>query len=76
VRSRTGSGKTLAFALPLLSKLLADKDHIGSNGHNDQSSAVKALLLAPTKELCKQIEKQVVALIYYCRDVISICSFS
>ena len=76
MRSRTGSGKTLAFALPLLSKLLADKDHIGSNGHNDQSSAVKALLLAPTKELCKQIEKQVVDLIYYCRDVISICSLS
>lgn len=73
VRSRTGSGKTLAFALPVLSKLLADKEH---GGEGSQPNTVGAVLLAPTKELCKQIEKQVVDLIYYCRDIISVCSLS
>lgn len=71
MRSRTGSGKTLAFSLPVLSKLLADKDRDGG-----QASAVRAVLLAPTKELCKQIEKQVADLIYYCRDVVSLCCLS
>jgi ATP-dependent helicase YprA (DUF1998 family) len=41
----TGTGKTAAFALPLLQKLLTDKFS-------------KALIIAPTRELAQQIEKE------------------
>lgn len=70
VRARTGSGKTAAFALPLLHKILQQKQ--------DQSSAgsllpsVKALVLVPTKELVEQIKKHMSELMYYCNDVVSL----
>lgn len=41
----TGTGKTAAFALPVLQKLLTDKQ-------------AKALIIAPTRELAQQIEKE------------------
>ena len=72
VRARTGSGKTIAFGLPLLHKLLLEKSVRGSSGER----RIRSLILAPTKELCKQIEKHMTQLIYYCKDVISICSLS
>jgi len=68
VRSHTGSGKTIAFALPLLHKLLCYKEN------NNTSVSIKTIILVPTKELCKQIEKHIIDLMYYCRDTISICS--
>jgi ATP-dependent RNA helicase DDX52/ROK1 len=43
----TGSGKTAAFVIPVLSKLRAPK-----------KSGVRALLLAPTKELAEQIHRE------------------
>jgi ATP-dependent RNA helicase RhlE len=45
----TGTGKTTAFALPLIQKLIIDK----------QSAA---LIIAPTRELAQQIEQEVVSL--------------
>src|SRR5215471_748454 len=42
--AQTGSGKTAAFALPILAKLL------------DRPHALRALVLAPTRELAAQIE--------------------
>ncbi|WP_054028544.1 DEAD/DEAH box helicase [Bacillus sp. FJAT-28004] len=42
-RSQTGTGKTLAYLLPLLQKL------------NSHSSAIQAIILAPTQELAMQI---------------------
>ena len=71
VRARTGSGKTLAFALPVLHKLLVEK-----SGKQTETSKIRALVLAPTKELCKQIEKHITDALYYCKDLISICSLS
>lgn len=67
VRARTGSGKTLAFCLPMLHKVLLNKDLHTSSG-------IYGLILVPTKELCKQIEKNINNLIYYCRDSIHIYS--
>jgi ATP-dependent RNA helicase DDX56/DBP9 len=69
VRAKTGSGKTIAFSLPILQKVLSMKD---SNPNAPQS--IKCIILAPTKELIKQIEKHINDLMYYCRDNISICS--
>ena len=43
--ANTGTGKTAAFAIPVLNRLIADKDS-------------KAIILAPTRELAEQIEKQ------------------
>lgn len=43
--ANTGTGKTAAFAIPLLHRLLTDRDS-------------QALILAPTRELAQQIEEQ------------------
>lgn len=80
VRSRTGSGKTIAFALPLLQKVLTMKEISGSIANNTNNSTVggnnevKCIVLAPTKELIRQIEKHMTDLIYYCKDIVTICT--
>ena len=47
-RGRTGSGKTYAFLLPLVARLSAHR--------STRRSTPRALVLAPTRELVKQIE--------------------
>jgi ATP-dependent RNA helicase SrmB len=47
VNAKTGSGKTLAYVLPLLQQIL-----------DNPQSVAQALILAPTRELCRQINKQ------------------
>ena len=69
VKARTGSGKTVAFAIPLLQKVLNIRD-----ADPDDADGVKCLVLVPTKELCKQAEKVLQDLTYYCRESISISS--
>jgi ATP-dependent RNA helicase DDX56/DBP9 len=71
VRAKTGSGKTIAFSLPILQKILSTKDSQGSN-----TQSIKCIVLAPTKELIKQIEKHMTDLIYYCRESLTICSLA
>ncbi|XP_066946092.1 probable ATP-dependent RNA helicase DDX56 isoform X1 [Macrobrachium rosenbergii] len=62
-RARTGSGKTAAFLIPALQKVLEEK-RIAV----DQS--VQVLILAPSKELCKQIREHVGHLTLCCkRDI-------
>lgn len=51
-RARTGSGKTLAFALPVVEKLMARKTKPRSPG---------CIVLAPTRELAKQVEREFAA---------------
>jgi ATP-dependent RNA helicase RhlE len=48
--AQTGTGKTLAFGLPLLQRLTATRDR-ARPGH------VRGLVLAPTRELAKQIHE-------------------
>ncbi|KAF5289485.1 hypothetical protein FQR65_LT11859 [Abscondita terminalis] len=48
VRARTGSGKTAAFAVPVIQKILNSKQ-------TAIEQQIKALILAPSKELCNQI---------------------
>ncbi len=47
-RGRTGSGKTYAFLLPMVARL--------ANGPRPRTTAPRALILAPTRELVGQIE--------------------
>lgn len=65
----TYPGKTVAFSLPLLHKLLTNKA-----AEPNAAPRIQGLILAPTKELCKQIERHVSELVYYCRDVVTICA--
>ncbi|MDD4149538.1 MAG: DEAD/DEAH box helicase [Bacteroidales bacterium] len=52
--SQTGSGKTAAFLIPIIERILSIK-----------TSGIKALIITPTREICKQIEEQIVGLGYY-----------
>lgn len=46
--AQTGTGKTAAFALPILQRLLSDRKRV-------EPRSVRALVLAPTRELAAQI---------------------
>ena len=48
VRARTGSGKTLAYILPALHKILGLPQQ-------QQRPGWQAIVLVPTRELCKQV---------------------
>jgi ATP-dependent RNA helicase DDX56/DBP9 len=62
-KGRTGSGKTGAFAIPVIQKILDAK-----KSASEQS--VKALLLAPSRELAGQIHEAVVDLTRNCGRVV------
>jgi len=47
VNARTGSGKTLAYVLPMLQQIL-----------DNPQTLPQAIILAPTRDLCRQINKQ------------------
>jgi len=49
--AQTGTGKTAAFALPILQLLTSDRDRT-------QKRAIRALILAPTRELASQISEE------------------
>jgi ATP-dependent RNA helicase RhlE len=54
--AQTGSGKTYAFTLPMLQKLLADRE---AEGGVAKGLRVRAMVLVPTRELAAQVEKAV-----------------
>ncbi|KAG8881735.1 ATP-dependent RNA helicase dbp7 [Tulasnella sp. 331] len=51
IQSQTGSGKTLAFLLPIINDLLP----FSSLSYIDRSIGTLAIIIAPTRELAKQI---------------------
>ncbi|GAV89270.1 DEAD domain-containing protein/Helicase_C domain-containing protein [Cephalotus follicularis] len=51
-RARTGTGKTLAFGIPIIDKI------IKHNTDNSPGMYPLALVLAPTRELARQVEKE------------------
>jgi len=63
IKARTGSGKTAAFVVPLIQKILVNK-------RTQEKQEIKGLIIAPSKELCKQIHDVIVSLtIKCCREV-------
>ena len=56
-QAQTGTGKTAAFALPLLQKMLP----YANNSASPARHPVRALVLAPTRELALQVHESVVA---------------
>ncbi|RDX65727.1 DEAD-box ATP-dependent RNA helicase 53, mitochondrial [Mucuna pruriens] len=51
-RARTGTGKTLAFGIPIMDKI------IQFNAKHGRGRDPLALVLAPTRELARQVEKE------------------
>jgi len=56
-QAQTGTGKTAAFSLPLLQKMLVHANTSASPARHP----VRALVLAPTRELAMQVHESVVA---------------
>lgn len=59
-QARTGSGKTYAFAIPIVEKILKQE----TTGKN-----AEALIIVPTRELCKQVADVISDLVKYTRNV-------
>ena len=62
--AETGSGKTLAFALPILQRLLEEREKATRLHQEDEKmekhsggSPLRALILTPTRELAKQVKE-------------------
>ncbi|PKU77785.1 DEAD-box ATP-dependent RNA helicase 3, chloroplastic [Dendrobium catenatum] len=54
-RAKTGTGKTLAFGIPVIKKLTE-----GNEGTRRRTGRLpRVLVLAPTRELAKQVEKEI-----------------
>ncbi|MBX2842650.1 MAG: DEAD/DEAH box helicase, partial [Flammeovirgaceae bacterium] len=56
-RSATGTGKTFAFGIPLLSRI------------DSSAGKIQAVVLVPTRELCEQVGKELIALGNYIADL-------
>ncbi|KAJ8124094.1 hypothetical protein O1611_g9439 [Lasiodiplodia mahajangana] len=58
LQAQTGSGKTLAYLLPIVQRIMAMSQHEDGSSTQVQihrDSGLFAIILAPTRELCKQI---------------------
>eukprot|EP00095_Tigriopus_kingsejongensis_P008864 maker-scaffold15_size728074-snap-gene-5.14 protein:Tk08864 transcript:maker-scaffold15_size728074-snap-gene-5.14-mRNA-1 annotation:"probable atp-dependent rna helicase ddx56-like" len=62
-RGRTGSGKTGAFVVPAIQKILESKTTAASQ-------VIRALMLAPSRELARQIHSHVLQLAQSCGRVV------
>ncbi|RXG58344.1 ATP-dependent RNA helicase dbp9 [Armadillidium vulgare] len=68
-RARTGSGKTGAYLIPLIHTLLERKAHASQQ-------ITSTLILAPSKELCKQIKQHIEHLTSLCMREITYIDIS
>ncbi|KAH6914375.1 ATP-dependent RNA helicase DBP7 [Coprinopsis sp. MPI-PUGE-AT-0042] len=59
IQSQTGSGKTLSYVLPIIQDLLP----LSSYSYIDRSIGTLAIIIAPTRELAKQIHDVIEALL-------------
>ncbi|XP_051177331.1 DEAD-box ATP-dependent RNA helicase 3, chloroplastic isoform X2 [Lolium perenne] len=55
-RAKTGTGKTLAFGIPMIKQII-EQDEAGRSLGRGRTP--RALVLAPTRELAKQVEKEI-----------------
>lgn len=55
-RAKTGTGKTLAFGIPIIKRLAEDNEE--NKQFRGRGKHPRALVLAPTRELAKQVEKE------------------
>ncbi|KAH8809034.1 P-loop containing nucleoside triphosphate hydrolase protein [Xylogone sp. PMI_703] len=58
IQAQTGSGKTLAYLLPIVQRIMAvssGDENTSNDTKINRNSGLFAIILAPTRELCKQI---------------------
>ncbi|KAL8669310.1 MAG: hypothetical protein Q9168_006092 [Polycauliona sp. 1 TL-2023] len=55
IQAETGSGKTLAYLLPIVERMMRLTVSMEDGKRINRDSGLFALILAPTRELCKQI---------------------
>ena len=62
--AQTGTGKTAAFALPMLNHLIKQTGSPSSTrrGSRPTRNKVRALIIAPTRELAEQINDNIIEL--------------
>ena len=65
MKSQTGSGKTLAYLIPLLNDLISIQPRIA------RTDGTRALIIAPTRELCSQIADVLQKLTQCCVWIVS-----
>lgn len=74
LQAQTGSGKTLAYLLPIVQRVIAlsRNDDGSTTGANiNRNSGLFAIILAPTRELCKQISVVLEKLLRCCPWIVS-----
>ncbi len=62
--AQTGTGKTAAFVLPIISRLQSGR-RLKKESRKIEDDRVKALIIAPTRELAIQIDAQIQGFSYY-----------
>ncbi|PSS05338.1 P-loop containing nucleoside triphosphate hydrolase protein [Coniella lustricola] len=74
LQAQTGSGKTLAYLLPIIQRILAlsrNDDETNAGANLNRNSGLFAIILAPTRELCKQISVVLEKLLRCCPWIVS-----
>lgn len=72
IQAQTGSGKTLAYLLPIVERISAISKRMKESGETfDRHSGLFAIILAPTRELSKQISTVLESLLSCCHWIVS-----
>ncbi|EMC91733.1 hypothetical protein BAUCODRAFT_38864 [Baudoinia panamericana UAMH 10762] len=72
LQAETGSGKTLAYLLPIVNRIMQISKQMKAAGQNfTRESGLFAIILAPTRELSKQISTVLESLLSCCPWVIT-----
>ncbi|KAG8160690.1 hypothetical protein KVR01_008954 [Diaporthe batatas] len=74
LQAQTGSGKTLAYLLPIVQRIIAlsrNDDGSSTGADINRNSGLFAIILAPTRELCKQISVVLEKLLRCCPWIVS-----
>ena len=72
IQAETGSGKTLAYLLPMLQRIMELSKRVKDAGEEfGRESGLLAIILAPTRELSKQISTVLDSLLSCCHWIVS-----
>ncbi|SMY27603.1 unnamed protein product [Zymoseptoria tritici ST99CH_1A5] len=72
IQAQTGSGKTLAYLLPIVERIMTISKQMKDSGENfSRHSGLFALILAPTRELSKQISTVLEGVLSCCHWIVA-----
>ncbi|CAB4401542.1 uncharacterized protein OCT59_023324 [Rhizophagus irregularis] len=73
-RARTGSGKTAAYCLPIVQKILVNKEALPES--SSERITTRSIILVPTRELAVQITKFLSDLLIYCSKDVKVANLA